>query len=37
VYYKNISIKVAFLAHFSSLMGHISALENSRGYSKIGC
>jgi hypothetical protein len=25
------------MAHFDSLMGHTSALENSGGYSKIGC
>jgi hypothetical protein len=33
----NISTKVVFLAHFASLMGYISTLENSEGYSKIGC
>jgi hypothetical protein len=34
----NISTKVTFFAHFDSLMmGNISILENSGGYSKIGC
>jgi hypothetical protein len=32
----NISTKVTFLIHFGSLMGHISVLEYSEGYSKIG-
>jgi hypothetical protein len=29
--------KMTFLAHFDSLMGHISAFENTGDYSKIGC
>jgi hypothetical protein len=33
----NISIKVVFLTHFGSLMGHISTIENLWGYFKIGC
>jgi hypothetical protein len=28
---------VTFLAHGGSLMGHLCTLENSMGYSKIGC
>jgi hypothetical protein len=30
-YYRNISIKVAYLTHFGSLIDHVSTLENSRG------
>jgi hypothetical protein len=37
MYYRNISTKVVFLAHFGSLMGHISTLENLWGYSKTDC
>jgi hypothetical protein len=36
-YYRNIFTKVTLLAYFDNLMGHISALENLRNYSKIGC
>jgi hypothetical protein len=35
-YYMNILTKIAFLAHFGSLMDHINTLKNSKGYSKIG-